>query len=231
MAAFKDVVVGALEAKAGLKMELSLPKRENLFKTTWEDSLDLYYMPLARSVYLHRFKMAVALLNDKRYAALLDLGFGCGIFLKELSLHTDSLYGVDAHENTEKVQRMAEKEYFSAQLKKGSIFSLPFADAKFDCIVCMSVLEHLTELGLALAEINRVAKAQADIIFGFPIKNTVTDSFFRSLGYSAKEIHPSGHRQIIEAIRQNFKIIEIMKFPKLLPECLGLYFVVKSQKC
>lgn len=231
MAAFKDVVVGTLEVKDDLKMKLSLPKRENLFKTTWEDSLDLYYMPLVRNVYLQRFKMAAALLDNKKYTAILDLGFGCGIFLKELSLHTDSLCGVDIHENIEKVQRMAEKESFLAQLKKGSIFSLPFLDAEFDCIVCMSILEHLRELDLALAEVNRIARQGADIIFGFPIKNAITDSFFMALGYSAREIHPSDHEKILKAIPRHFRIAKVIKYPRLFPTSLGLYCVVKSQKC
>lgn len=212
-------------------MKLTLPKRENLIKTSWEDSLDLYYTPLIRIVYLHRFKMAVDLLEGKKYANLLDLGFGCGIFLKELARYADRLYGIDTHENTDGVRQMAAKEGFLADLRQGNIYAVPFAENQFDCVVSMSVLEHLTDLDRALSEIRRIAKKDADIILGFPVKNAFTDAFFKALGYSAKEIHPSDHREIIRAIKRHFKVVKVNKYPNGIPAACGLYWVVKSKKC
>jgi len=211
-------------------MKLTLPARKNIFKTTWEDSLDLYYTPLIKDVYLHRFELAVSLIKGKQYESLLDIGFGCGIFLKELSLHTKLLYGIDIHENINKVRHTVQKEDFRAELKSGSILSIPYESQKFQCVMAMSILEHLTELDKAMSEIGRIACANADIILGFPVKNLITDSFFRSLGYSPNKIHPSTHQSILKAIRRHFKIVKIIKYPQFFPPNLGLYLVVKCQK-
>lgn len=211
-------------------MELTVPKKENIFKTTWEDSLDLYYMPLIKHVYLYRFKLALALIEGRKYKTLLDIGFGCGIFLKELFLHTNSLYGIDVHNNVERVQETVKKEGFSADLRKGDIYSIPFPDNSLDCIMAMSILEHITELDKGLNEIYRVSSQGTDIILGFPVSNFITGAFFKALGYIPKEIHPSGHNDILEAIRRHFKIIKIMKFPGILPVSLWLYIVLKCQK-
>lgn len=211
-------------------MKLTLPKKNNLTKTTWEDSFDLYYTPFVRYVYLHRFKMAAELIGKKRYNSLLDIGFGCGIFLKELHTHAVSLYGIDLHDNIDEVLRMAHNENFSAELRKGSILAIPYGLGSFDCVVSMSVLEHLTDLDNAMREIRRIACHNADIILGFPVRNFSTNTFFRALGYDPCNIHPSGHNDILRVIKKHFKIIDMVRFPKYFPVDLGLYVVVKCRK-
>ena len=57
-------------------------------------------------------------------------------------------------------------------LRKGNICHLPFEDEKFDAVICLSVLEHVSLDGLD--ELHRVAKRGAMIIIGIPINTIFT---------------------------------------------------------
>jgi len=230
MDALEDVLESALGLENGMMMKLAIPKRRNIFKATWEDSLGLYYAPVINYFYLHRFKIAVKLMRNGKYPAMLDLGFGCGIFLKELSRHAEKLSGIDVHDGIDKVREMARREGFSAELKKGSILSIPYGSALFDCVVSMSVLEHIPQLESAMSEIKRVANENADIILGFPVKNILMNSFFRLLGYDHDEIHPCGHLEILQAIERNLDLVRLIKFPQWAALNHCLYLVAKCRK-
>lgn len=209
-------------------MQIKLPKRENISPTHRDDPLKYYYMFGIRYFYLKRFKLAINLMNNSRYDRLIDIGFGSGIFLKELSWHCQELYGIDIHSNIDKVEAMLSKENIEATLKQGSIFEIPFEDSYFDCVVCMSVLEHLINLDKAIYEILRVAKSNADIILGFPIRNTITNSFFKMVGYEPKEIHPSSDIDIISAITDHFRFKEMVNFPGYVPKNFSIYMVCRA---
>jgi len=56
--------------------------------------------------------------------------------------------------------------FFPVQVYDGKV--IPFSNAAFDIVFTCNVLEHITELGLALSEIKRVAKANGIIIHLVP---------------------------------------------------------------
>ena len=102
---------------------------------------------------------------------------------------------------------------------------MPFEDDAFDGLVCLSVLEHITELDAALTEFRRVLVADGIAVLGFPVRNPVTDSFFRLVGYNPREIHPSGHRDILAAARAHpgFVVERELTFPRHAPLDLAGY--------
>lgn len=212
-------------------MILRIPRYENMAKTHQEDPVDLYYNWLTKWVYLHRFKMAVRLMRNG-YHSMLDIGFGSGIFLKELSYRCKELYGIDIHENIDKVESMTKKENFGATLVRGSLFDIPFESERFDAVVSMSVLEHLQphELPRAVSEIRRVGKKGADVILGFPVKNLVTDGLFHILGFAPEDIHPSSHKDILSVIKKYFHRASVHQFPTLVPRDLSLYVMCRCER-
>lgn len=98
-------------------------------------------------------------------------------------------------------------------------------------IVCLSVMEHMDEttLPLALKELRRVSKPGAVVVLGFPVRNTLTDFFYRLVGFSPRDLHPSGHQDIIRAAQSEFASVQVRAWPMLLPLDLTLYVVCQCR--
>jgi SAM-dependent methyltransferase len=202
-----------------------LPPRSVVPKTAADDPVDYYYKPLTGRIYRARLRLAADLLGDGRHDALLEVGYGSGIFLPELARRADRLAAIDIHPQAERVREMLLELGVAADLREGSLFELPYGDGEFDALVCLSVLEHIVELDAALSELRRVLRPGGIAVCGFPVRNPVTDAFFRALGYKPREIHPSGHRDILAAVRRSgsFVVEQEARFPRIAPLDLAGY--------
>ena len=97
---------------------------------------------------------------------ILDAGCGGGGFVQLISEQVGSVgavYALDlAPENVAQVEALAAKGSFPSPVhgKVGSVLSLPFADATFDCVWSANVAQYLTELEFerSIAECKRVLK-------------------------------------------------------------------------
>ncbi len=209
-----------------------LPKRKNIHHTEIADPLKFYYLPFSRGFYVGRLAMISSMLGTNRYEALLDIGCGSGIFLKELETKCRHLYGIDIHGKMHHVKDMAARERIRAHLCDGSITHLPFVSNSFDCIVSVSVIEHVRDLDGAFDEIQRVAKKNATIVMGFPVKNLFTDMILK-LAYlllpdaKLEDEHVSDQNGIIRAAKRRFGSIEIIHSPFFLPLPLSFYCILK----
>lgn len=211
-------------------MALVLPKRELIEKSHADDPLDFYYYPVTGVVYRRRLVMALTLLGEGPFGRLLEIGYGSGILLPELARRAREVHGVDIHQNVVPVERMLRAHGVTAALRVGDLFALPYADGHFDAVVCLSVLEHLTELDRACAEFRRVLAPAGVAVFGFPVQNAITTAFFRAVGYDAAEIHPSTHRDILAAARRAFAVDRVLRYPAFLPADMGLYVACRCRK-
>ena len=212
-------------------MSLVLPDRALLSKTNDEDPLEFYYKPLVGWIYRRRLELALALLGEGPFASLVEVGYGSGILFPELCRRATRVVAIDTHEQVESVSRMVEKSGLQAELHVGSILELPWTEEKFDALVCLSVLEHMDERTLpqAVAEIRRVVAPGGVAVLGFPVRNLITDTFFRLAGFNPREIHPSGHRDILQALEGPFDRVEARRWPVLLPMDLGAYVVCAAR--
>jgi 2-polyprenyl-3-methyl-5-hydroxy-6-metoxy-1,4-benzoquinol methylase len=201
-----------------------------MHKSSPDDPLDHYYHPIYRLVYRRRLTMALELLGGERFERLLEIGYGSGILLPELSRRARILDAVDLHEERAGVAQMLETLGIQANLRAGDIYDLPYGEGEFNAVVCLSVLEHLTDLDPACAEIGRVLARDGVAVIGFPVANAFTSALFRWLGYEAREIHPSGQAEILPALRRQFDITRIMRLPAVLPLPLGLYVACRCRK-
>ena len=207
-------------------MPLYIPERAVVPKSEFDDPIDYYYRPLTGKVYRDRLEMSVSLLGAKKSDALLEIGYGSGILLPELSRRTKRLVAIDIHHQADQVNRMLEHEGVSAELHQGDLYHMPFSDGEFDALACFSVLEHLTDLDGALREFARVTRPGAVLALGFPIRNLITDAFFRLAGYEPRKLHPSSHRDIEQAVRRQklLSLDRVQVFPKFVPTPVALYF-------
>lgn len=212
-----------------------LPKRENISPTEIADPLKFYYLPFARTFYIKRLKTVSSLLPPDKLDHLLDIGCGSGIFLKELETKCQSLSAVDIHRKMHLVKNMITKEKIYANLAEGSILDLPYHSEVFDCIISVSVIEHVRDLRKAFDEIARVAKKNALIVIGFPVKNRLMDLVLK-LAYcllpkaKLEEEHVSDQNGIIQAAKRRFQDIQIHNFPSFLPLPLSFYCILRITK-
>ncbi len=196
-----------------------------------DDPIDYYYRPLTSWLYRSRLRLAAGLLGPGPFEALLEVGYGSGVFLPELARRSRRLVGVDVHSASEAVGTMLGSQGVRAELHEGSVLELPYGDGTFDAIVCLSVLEHLRELPRAIGEMRRVLSPGGVAVLGFPARNPITDSFFRLVGYDPRAIHPSSHADILDAVRgePGLELERVAHFPRLLPLSFSAYIGCRAR--
>jgi ubiquinone/menaquinone biosynthesis C-methylase UbiE len=211
-------------------MKIVLPSKDHVHETSESDPVAYYYKPIIGTVYQQRLKAAAQLLGERKFDKLLEIGFGSGIFLPNLSRRCSELWGVSIHSKIALVQKTLEKEQVTAWLSAGDVRALPFPDGTFDAVVCVSVLEHLRELDLAIGEIARVTSDSGIVVLGFPVKNVITNTFYRIAGHDPSELHPSRCRDILKALSGKLKIDVHAVFPPFLPMYSSLYVTCRCVK-
>lgn len=210
--------------------ELFLPKK--FFNTNNEDPTLYYRLPLIGWVYRKRL-INTLLLTESGVEKLLDIGYGSGLLFPSLLKKSEFCFGLESHGNEAKVEEMLKNENIAKEkvsLKSGSILEIPWDDAYFDEIVSVSTLEHIPELDRAMSEMSRVLKPGAKAVLSFPVRNRITDFFFRLVGYNPRRLHPSSHNDIIAAAEKYFVIERILTFPQLKNIDSSLYCTIKCVK-
>jgi len=219
-------------------MKLIIPKKEALVKTNIEDVLEFYYKPVFSYIYRKRLKMCAKLLDGHKFNKLLDAGYGTGIFFFTLKQVSKELYGIDEHKKNKEVMKRCKENGLNLKLISGNISSkLPYKNDTFDCIVTISMLEHIKDLDKVMNEFYRILKKDGYLIACFPVKNKITDTFFRMIAPFWKEkvdivneFHISSHKDIIRAVKKKFEILKLSKFPLFLPLDISSYVCLKAKK-
>ena len=175
--------------------------------------------------------MIDALIKDATFDNILDIGYGSGIFFPELKKHSSNLFGIDIHEYHTEIQKTLFEYGIETNLSKANIDKLPFTDNFFECIIAISVLEHIKNLEKTLLEILRVLKPNGIFLVGIPIKNKFMNLIFKNLlRFQSDRYHLNSHIDVIVGIQKFFRILETRKFPYFLPIDSGFYITLKSIK-
>lgn len=217
-------------------MKLLIPKKGNLIPLKFkyiDSTIDQYYRPFQGYFMRKRLELAYSLLGRKKLDKLLDVGYGGGTFIPQLKKIANKVYGIDTIPNPQIVKKILRKEGISVNLVVGSIFKPPYKNNFFDAVVCISVLEHFKgrELNKAVKEMYRVLKPGGILVMGFPVKNPMTDFIIdHFLSFDPNDIHPSSHKQIINAIREEVLIEKRIHYFPFLPLDLSLYCLVRVKK-
>jgi len=213
-------------------MSLYIPPRQLVPKPNSDDPLDYYYRPVTGTIYRARLRNAVELLGPAKLKSLLEVGTGSGILLPELSRHADRLVAIDIHDRLPEVRDLLVKEGVRAEVIHGNLFEMPFENAEFDGLLCASVLEHLTDLDAALREFARVVAPGGTMVLGFPVRNVVTDTFFRLAHFDPRHIHPSSHRDIEAAVMRSpdLELVSRVSLPRFVPLDFSLYEVCRCRR-
>ena len=212
------------------KPKLIIPPKRLMTQTNWGDPVMYHYYPVASIVYRQRLKNTYKLLEPYQFDHLVEIGYGSGVLLPTLSKIAKKVTAIDIHKETDAVRRMLDwYQVGNVELVSGDIMAMPFADASFDACVIVSTLEDIHESERAAREIARIVKPGGLIVVSFPVKNVITDSFFKLVGEDPEDIHPSDHNYILNFLKKQFTIEQVLKYPRFAPLDLSLYVSVRMR--
>jgi SAM-dependent methyltransferase len=73
-----------------------------------------------------------------------------------------------------------------AQVVLSEVTSLPFADAAFDLVCALDIIEHVNDADGALSELSRVAKSGAAVLISVPLHPSLWTSFDDFVGHKRR---------------------------------------------
>lgn len=209
-------------------LSLKLLPQENLLKTGEVDHADWNYHPVLGWIQRQRFKLILSLLAKTKVHRILEIGYGSGIFMPELSHRCQELYGIDIHEKQNSVTEVLAKLNVSAKLYSGSATLLPFEPNFFDILVAVSSLEYIENLEAACLEIQRVLKPEGHLVIVTPGFSPTVDLGLKILtGRNAKNDYGDRRKLLIPTLLKYFTVVEKRTVPRFGSGLLCLYTGLK----
>ena len=195
-----------------------------LIKTSDVDKAEWNFRPLLGMIQQLRFKLILSLLPKRRIGRLLEIGYGSGVFLPELSTHCDELYGIDPHQKAAGVSQNLKSHHVNATLFSGSAVALPFQDESFDCVVAVSCLEYMDPFEKAVAEVRRVMRRDGSLVFVTPGNSPVLDfAHYVMTGCRAQEHYGQRRASLIPTLLQTFTVQQETAVPRIGSSLITLY--------
>jgi ubiquinone/menaquinone biosynthesis C-methylase UbiE len=113
--------------------------------------------PLQKFLLENFYKSLTELTEDLQIESVLDAGCAEGFALNILKDNkaVKKLAGLD--QSIDSIN-LGKKLHPFIKFTKGSIYKMPYKDKEFDMVICLEVLEHLTQPKKALKEIIRISK-------------------------------------------------------------------------
>ena len=172
---------------------------EGLPKNGRTDPIQYYRRPLVGYLFRERINMGLRMLGERRFEEALEVGYGAGAVLLTLAPNVRNLHGVDLDAEPAPVTKMLDGRGFSADLRKGSVYDLPYAAEAFDLVVCYSVFEHLLEYDRGLEEVRRVLRPGGTFLLGMPAVSRTMTRLFDLIGHrNIDDDHVTAPRDVAE---------------------------------
>jgi SAM-dependent methyltransferase len=165
------------------EMQLTSSLLEGLSPNGPTDPISYYKRPLVGLLFRKRINLGLRMLDERRYAKALEVGYGSGAVLLALGPWVDELHGIDLDADPAPVDAHLRALGRTAKLIRGNVYDLPYASDEFDLVVCFSVFEHLHDYGKGLAEVARVLKPGGQFLLGMPAVNRAMEFGFRAIGF------------------------------------------------
>lgn len=129
----------------------------SLFKSRIKSKTYLSRNPLIQFVYRRFFRELLAQLANQGFSSLLDVGCGEGVVSNLISKNFPivRIVGVDTDKEALSI---GSQLYPSLFFVSSDAYFLPFSKSEFDVVICIEMLEHLTNPSKVLVELFRVAR-------------------------------------------------------------------------
>jgi SAM-dependent methyltransferase len=202
---------------------LRLLPPEALIRTGPVDHADWNYRPLLGMVSRARFRLALSLL-PARADAILELGYGSGVFLPSLAARAAHVAGFDVHDRAGAVAAALRARGIEADLRGGDGRTLPFADGAFDAVVAVSALEFVDDLDGVCAEVARVLRPGSVFVVVTPGESPLLDRALRwATGKDARTDFGDRRARVEPALRRAFAVRRERAFPAVLGRIIPVY--------
>jgi len=209
---------------------LRLLPREALIPSGVVDHADWNYRPILGWIQQIRFRLANSLLRRGRVPRLLEVGYGSGIFMPQLSLRCMELYGIDVHPMPTHVARILAAHGVQATPYSCGAESLPFDDGLFDAVVAVSSLEFVEDIDRAGREIARVLRPDGDLVTVTPGHSPLLDAGLMVLtGESAEKDYGARREALMPALFRSFRVDRTRSFP-IASASKGIYTAFRLRK-
>lgn len=127
----------------------------------------------------HRYMLswAKAVALRRTGARILDFGCGPGMVVEAGRTLGMECFGADAfYEGEQDLPLVQKTGLFGTAIRRIEMGKVPFDDDSFDLIVSNQVIEHVEKLDETLAELSRVAKPDALLLFLFPSREVIREA-------------------------------------------------------
>jgi SAM-dependent methyltransferase len=203
-------------------MKFILPAQGKLKSNNEHDPLPYYYHPFLGWLYRKRLQMGLDLVPEGG-STILEMGVGSGILVPTLTARFPRYTGVDlvlADGLASLVAPGCQAELLRADLLAES--DLPAA--RFDVVICLSVLEHIADSERAAMALARPLVKGGTLVAGYPMVNGLMAGLFRAVGFDNIEAHHvASPAAIDQALRRVLRPVARRAFPPFAPVSLALY--------
>lgn len=153
------------------------------------DPIEYYRRPIVGRLFRERINIGLRLLPPRKFGSALEIGYGAGALLVVMASSVQELHGIDLDADPVAVESLLSARGQRAQLQRGSVYELPYAEGTFDLVYSFSVFEHLHEYRKALAEVQRVLRPGGLFLLGMPAVNKTMELGFSLIGFKGIEDH------------------------------------------
>jgi len=190
-----------------------------------DDPIRFYHWPVVGRLYRRRVELCLNELSGGK--SVLEVGFGSGLALPNLSELYREVHGLDLTADAKLVEANFAQRGVKADLRNGSVLRMPYDACAFDSVLLISVLEHLrpAELPTAMAEIARVLRPGGQCVYGVPVERPLMTWGFRLLGYDIHQHHFSTHREIAAAAADVLALRQVLRMKGIPSVCGAVYEV------
>jgi SAM-dependent methyltransferase len=202
---------------------LTLLPKSGLVPTSTVDHPYWNYLPLLRSVQRLRFRIILELLAETHFGRLLEIGYGSGVFMPELTRHCDELHGVDPHPMQREVEANLAQHGIHPTLATANAESLPYDTGLFDCVVSVSTLEYVPDIDTACREMRRVLRPGGTLAVCTPGATSVWNLPLQLLTRAGPSQYGDRRQQLQPTLRSHFRPIREVRVPTLGGSALRLY--------
>jgi ubiquinone/menaquinone biosynthesis C-methylase UbiE len=197
---------------------------DSLVRTSDLDQGHWNYHGVLGWVSRQRIRMVDRLLAEVSHGRLLEVGYGSGLFLPTLARHCSELAGIDVHAKPRDVEDTLRGFGIQARLRTGSVTALPYDEASFDTVVCISVLEFVDDLDEACRQIRRITAPGGRVVVVTPGHSRVLDQGLRLLtGERAEDTFHGRRQRIVPTLSRHFRVERTLSVPAFTPAWIRPY--------
>ena len=129
----------------------------------WYNTLSSSYDDLYGKEQSHKYETVLALLGNRHFRVLVDIGCGTGTFLEKAQEICDHSIGIDLSTNMLKIAK--NRRTPNADFVLASSYSIPLKDDSSDCTVSISTAKAEPTLPMFLADLERVGREESFLVF------------------------------------------------------------------